>query len=194
LVEEQSKLKLIGEHRILRRTASSGIRVRRIRPSDFTEICSWVRSRRALEMVSSNVDDGLTQEVLCSWVSSAEIEFVAALVPSDRPIGFCTLSRKEASLDDNMLEFCHQILNPWNISFIISYYLCEAARSYVLSHAFRYVVTRTLTNNKYAITLAQLEGMTEITESTSWAVAPFKWFSFEVKRACKPRVMKTQLN
>jgi len=131
-------------------------------------------------MVSSDDGDRLTPEILARWIAAAEREFVVARSSSDKAIGFCTLSRSEAPLPEGVIEFCHQVLNPWNISLHVSYHLCEAAKSFAHSHRFSSIVTRSLPSNRYALALARIEETREVTGKGPWATSPFRWFAFDM--------------
>lgn len=162
------------------RQPAENLVTRRLFPRDRTRICSWVRSARALRMVCSDEGSVLTPEIFGRWAAAAEVCFVVANAEGDGPVGFCTLSRLESRLPEGYVEFCHQVLDPTRISLHVSCFLCDEAKRFAQHNGFRTIVTRIVPSNRYALVLAQVQGMTEVCSEESWRQPGFRWFSLDV--------------
>jgi ribosomal protein S18 acetylase RimI-like enzyme len=159
----------------------SKFQVREFYDKDTREICSWVTTREALQLVSGNTADYLTPIILEQWASDACKCLVVSDQVTDRAVGFCTLSNNELpNLPENYIELCHLIVNPQYRYLFIASRLCRTAKTVASDFGFKFLCGRVKPTNRYTLALARLQRFQEFTNESSWAVSGFRWFRFAV--------------
>lgn len=153
------------------------ITVREYQPSDAAEICSWVRSRSAMRLVSGDDVDRLTPQLLRRWLLDIVCALVAVEAKTDRPLGFCILTRREApSLPEGTVELCHLIVAPDAKYFWIGSRLCRASRAWGGRLGWLCGYGRIVPTNRWALALARRMRSKEVTDTASWVDKAFRWF------------------
>ena len=153
------------------------LRVRVFRDSDALQVCSWVATREALQLVSGDIGDQLTPQMLQTWRTNATASFVVSQGARDEPIGFCTISRREVvNLPPQYIEICHLIVDPSHRHRFIGSLLIGAARSAASTLGFLFLCGRIVSTNRWALALAQSQRAKEFTDSEGWASSGFRWF------------------
>ncbi|MCK4763408.1 MAG: GNAT family N-acetyltransferase [Candidatus Aminicenantes bacterium] len=157
-------------------------RARNILSQDIPKICSWVKTRKALRMVSGDNGDCLTPNILQKWLENSLENLVLIEIGSDQPIGFCTISISEIEcLPAGCVELCHLIIDPKKRrAFSIGKRLCRAVKEKASTFGFSYIVGRVVPWNGYAKVLAEREGFTEIKDLPLWAPDAFHWYNYDL--------------
>lgn len=160
---------------------NSQFRVRSFLNSDMQQICSWIKNRRTLQLVSIDSSDCLTPDILINWIVNSQKCFVVTECFTDKPVGFCTLSRQEVSnLSYSYVELCHLIVNPQRKYLFIGSILCSAARSVARDLGYQFLCGRVVSTNRYGLVLAKSQRAKEITNMESWATSDFRWFRVDL--------------
>lgn len=169
---------LSAEHRS---TESVTFGMRPFSDNDTSQICRWVKTRDALQLVSGDSADCLTPEILAGWVANARMCLVVSRLPANEPVGFCTLSSLEVpNLPAEYIELCHLVVDPqWRYSFIGSR-LCRWAKSLARGLACEFLCGRVVPRNRYALALAKSQRFEEFTGHERWAPCGFQWFRFRL--------------
>jgi RimJ/RimL family protein N-acetyltransferase len=153
------------------------ITVREYQPSDAAEICSWVRSHSAMRLVSGDDVERLTPQLLRRWLLDIVGALVAVDAKTDRPLGFCTLTRREAPfLPEGTVELCHLIVAPDAKYFWIGSRLCHASRAWGGRLGCHHGYGRVVPTNLWALALARRMRSKEVTDTASWVDKAFRWF------------------
>mgnify|MGYP001559264585 CR=1 FL=1 len=157
------------------------LHVRLFRESDSLEVCSWVPTTTALQLVSGDKSDRLTPEILRGWTTKAETSLVVYQHPTHQPVGFCTVSRMELPyLPATYIELCHLVVDPrWRYLFIGSR-LYRAVRSAACTLGYYFVCARIVPTNRYALALARFLRAEEFTGTEVWAPSGFRWFRLDI--------------
>ena len=147
--------------------------------TDIPVICSWVRTRQVLQLVSGDAADFLTPALLSGWLARAQIAIVVADEVANQPAGFCTLSCLEVPhLPASYVEICHLIVAPEFRHLFIGSRLVRAAKSLAHDFGYRFVCCRVTPTNKWALALARAQGFQEFTNIKDWLPHGFRWFRF----------------
>lgn len=155
--------------------------IRPFQGSDALKICSWVTNRAELKMVSGDVAEGLTQEILRSWLAKAITSLVVVDGRTREPIGFCTLSRCEVpGLPPDYIEMCHVLVDPQQKYVFIVSRLINYGTSWARGLGYRFGCARVLPYNRWALLLARYEKAEEFTDKESWTPAGFRWFRLDL--------------
>jgi len=153
------------------------LRVREFSNKDQIHICSFVKSRKALLLVSGDSSDSLTPNILTNWISKAKVSLVISREPMNEPIGFCTLSRLEVDyIPASYIEICHLIINPTYRYMFIGPRLVREATFISREFGFRFICGRVVHNNRYGLILAKKQKFEEFTNTESWMPPGFRWF------------------
>lgn len=161
----------------------SPIAVRHYRPDDTEEICSWVRSRSAMRLVSADEAESLTPEILRGWLAGVVCALVVVSAKTDRPLGFCTLTRREVcNLPKGTVELCHLIVAPDAKYFSIGSRLCRAARKKAGELGYHSGFARIVPTNRWALALARRMHGVELPSTTPWLNKEFHWFRLAVEK------------
>lgn len=157
----------------------SQFRVREFTNKDMWEVCSWVTTTAALQLVSSEFADSLTPEILSQWVTKAHTCLVVSNETTNKAVGFCTLSYMELpKLPSHYIELCHLIVDPRFKYLFIGPRLCRAAKVIAFNLGYQYLCGRVVPTNRYALALARLQRFQEFTNEESWTIPGFRWFRF----------------
>jgi hypothetical protein len=162
-------------------TGSPCLRVRDFRESDADDVCSWVRTRAALTLVSGDSGECLTLSILARWIADAQVSLVVERELDGVPLGFCTFSDGELpSLPPEYVEMCHLIINPEFRNLFIGSRLCVRGKSLARSLGFRFLCGRIVPRNRYTLALARLHRFEDFTNKEVWTPRGFLWMRFDV--------------
>jgi len=160
---------------------SSAFLARPFAPRDAELVSSWVSTREALHLVSSDDADRLTPDILFAWTQKACAAFVVADQERSSITGFCTMSVDELpGIPPSYIELCHLIVNPRFRYFFVGPRLCQHAKHLARMLNKRYLLGRVLPSNRYALLLARRERFVELTHPKPWLLEGFRWFRFRV--------------
>ena len=160
---------------------SDRITIREIMPCDKEILLSWVRSRSAMKLVSSDKSDCLTIEILDTWLIHSKHNFLAYDTVNHRPVGFCTLSTEEnAQIPTGYIELCHLIVDPRKMYFFVGALLCKDAKRVSSQMGYKAIYGRVVPSNRYGLALASHESFAECTSEHSGLVAGFRWFVYSM--------------
>lgn len=162
-------------------TVQDVVQIRTVRPRDVSSICSWVTTSEALHMVSGDQADCLTPAIFEKWQTNGVASVIASLGPNDIPIGFCTLSTREAlSLPVNHIEICHLVVSQEHRHLFVGPRLIKQAKLIAGALGYRFVVGRVNPQNRWILALARHQKFKEIPGREEWAEPAFRWFRFDL--------------
>lgn len=165
----------------IRKSHSAGYYWRALHETDKAEICSWIKTRDALRMVSDDGGGGLSEKTLNSWVQKSICCIICVDFLQHKPCGFLTLSVQEASgLPDMTVELCHLILSPRRDFFSIASYLCEVAKIEAKNRGFSALVGRVVPWNRFGLSLARSQGFKKIRSLERWTSGEFIWHQNDI--------------
>lgn len=161
---------------LLTSSITTSLLAREICQSDIEIICSWVKTQRMLSMVSGDIGNGLSPNILIKWIDSS-ICTVVIVDNDDYPLGFCTLTTKELpSLKYKHVELCHLIINPnYYPKYDIAKQLCYMAIKTGNNLGFSFIVGRVVPENKFGIILAEKTKWNKLFEPLSYP-NNFNWY------------------
>ncbi len=144
---------------------------------DTSKICSWVKSQKALELVSGDIADCLTPKILDHWIHLSQRAFVASLEPCGEPVGFCTITQQEAPLmPPDSIELCHLIVASSARYLFIGQRMCRAVRETMTNSGFGFLCGRVVPTNRYGLALCRSLRAEEFTGTEGWTPSGFRWF------------------
>lgn len=150
-----------------------------LRNDEKHRICSWVPTRRSLQLVSGDDGDQLTISILNRWLKMSSASFVVLRSPQNVPVAFCTLSRSELpGIPEPYIEICHLVVDPTFRRLSIGSHIVKAAVEFAAQSGYSYVCGRVVRSNSYAIRLANYLHAENITKSEDWVLPDFIWFRF----------------
>lgn len=142
-------------------------------------ICSWVSTRRSLQLVSGDDGDRLTISILNRWLKMSAASFVVLRSPQNVPVAFCTLSRSELpGIPEPYIEICHLVVDPTYRRLSIGSHIVKAAVEFAAHSGYSYVCGRVVRSNSFAIRLANYLHAENITKSEDWLLPDCIWFRF----------------
>lgn len=156
---------------------------REIQNKDIKTICSWVSTTEELRLVSSNYGKRLTNTILDSWTHSCEKTVLLADYKENEPVGFCTLSRSELKIIPNdFIEICHLIVAPKHRYLFAACHLLREAKNIASLLGYKWLIGRTIPENKKAIALASYCDFVEIHNMREWLEPGFRWFEYKINK------------
>lgn len=148
---------------------------REINDDDIEIICSWVINQRMLTMISGDIGNGLSPNILRKWINSSIRTIVVADYETNTPLGFCTLTSNELlNIKPFHVELCHLVVNPNYPKYYIGVELCTSAIEIASTFGFKFIICRISPTNLYGISLANSQNCKEITESN--LPVGFTWY------------------
>jgi hypothetical protein len=158
---------------------SDRITIREIMPCEKEVLLSWVRSRSAMKLVSSDKSDCLTIEILDTWLAHSKHNFLAFDTISHRPVGFCTLSAEEIpQIPNGYIELCHLVVDPRKMYFFVGALLCKEAKRVASKMGYKAICGRVVPSNRYGLALAGHESFIEYASDQIGFVKGFRWFVY----------------
>lgn len=143
-------------------------------------ICQWVPTRERLGLVSGDVGERLTEDILASWCRNG-LRVIAVRGKGGEPLGFCTLSRTESpGMTQESVELCHLIVDPakrdgaW-----IARHIVKSACSVAYDVGAKCLVGRVVPDNRPIHRLATSLGASSIIPLPEWADKRFEWYSID---------------
>lgn len=145
--------------------------------SDMPFLSSWIKSRKALKLISSDYGEKLTHDIISSWNNISFLSVIATETERDIPIGFFTLSTQEANnLPPSAIELCHLMVKPREDYFLVGSYLCTVAKAISKLLGFSMLIGRVVPVNTFGIRLALSQGFRQVNSSETWTTPEFYWF------------------
>ena len=160
----------------------SEYRIRLFQGRDSATVCSWVTTAETLRLVSSDTSDRLTPQLLQSWLAIARCGLVVSEYLSDKPVGFCTLTRLElANISSGYIELCHLIVDPAYKYVFVGSRLVRAAEVMAREFGYQFLFGRVVPVNRWGLVLVRFVRAEEFTGIETWAPLGSRWFRLRLK-------------
>lgn len=144
---------------------------------DIPDICSWVLSTEQLRMISGDVAQSLTKDILLRWWEEA-IDAVTIRYQS-YAVGFCTLSDAEYEYPKGHVELCHFVIAPQFRRRYFGNALLGYMRLLAAHRGFKILHGRIAPENYGGLPFAKYVHW--VPDTSTFLASNFNWFGYELR-------------
>ncbi len=155
--------------------------LRNLNIEDYETLCSWIKTKRALSFVSSDIAPFLTDDIIERWVNVSCQTQVVTNCSFSQILGFFTLSTLELEcIPDDAIELCHLIAKPCRDIYNIGSFICSEAKQIAYSIGYKKLLGRAVKDNYFGNHLAYLNYFQFMNQS--FLPKGFNWYSFNLTK------------
>lgn len=135
-------------------------------------ICRWVFDQKTLNLISGDVGEKLTPDILKRWLSAATESL--CLFYRGELAGFATISDSEFKFPGSVCEVCHFIISPYIRRKGMGTILLHAAVQEIRKRGYDRAIGRMVPDNVPAIKMIEKAGWIRLEDPR--INGPFKWY------------------